>query len=375
MSPFRESHLLKLLDQYDHNNAPLDLMVSQYFRQHKSIGSKDRKAIAEVLYQMVRHRSLIDFHTHGEKNWKNRYNTYSNFNLEESFSNPNIDDHIKVSFPKNLFDKLQRDYGKEKALKIGKLSNLRAPITIRVNPLKVSLDQFIESMEDEHPLEKCSHSPYGLRFLERFSLFQTDEFKNGYFEMQDEASQLVANLIDAKPKQKVLDYCSGSGGKALAIAPQMERSGVLYLHDIRPGILRQAKKRLKRAGVQNSQILEPQAKKNKKLYSKMDWVLIDVPCSGSGTYKRNPDLKWRFSEEMLEDLTYVQREIFEKALKYLKPDGKLVYSTCSLLTDENENQVNYFLKNFPVTLDKTFKSVDQMDQMDAFFGAIFSLKP
>ena len=107
----------------------------------------------------------------------------------------------------------------------------------------------------------------------------------------------------------------------------------------------------------------------------MDWVLIDVPCSGSGTYKRNPDLKWRFSEEMLEDLTYVQREIFEKALKYLKPDGKLVYSTCSLLTDENENQVNYFLKNFPVTLDKTFKSVDQMDQMDAFFGAIFSLKP
>jgi len=155
----------------------------------------------------------------------------------------------------------------------------------------------------------------------------------------------------------------------------MQNQGVLYLHDIRPGILVQAKKRLKRAGVQNAQICSSTDPNLQALKGNMDWVLVDAPCSGSGTYRRNPDLKWKFSEKMLEELINLQREIVKKALPYLKPNGHLVYATCSLFEEENEEQVKFFLKNHSLELsEEVFSTAPTSNQMDGFFGAVFSVK-
>ncbi len=121
------------------------------------------------------------------------------------------------------------------------------------------------------------------------------EFKQGLFEVQDEGSQLIANLMDPTPGDQVMDYCAGSGGKTLAFAPKMQHRGQIYLHDIRPWALDEARKRLKRAGIQNAQVVLPEDPKLNKLRGKMDWVLVDAPCTGSGTFRRNPDMKWKFS--------------------------------------------------------------------------------
>jgi 16S rRNA C967 or C1407 C5-methylase (RsmB/RsmF family) len=204
---------------------------------------------------------------------------------------------------------------------------------------------------------------------QRSSLFALPEFKAGLFEVQDEASQIVAAQVNAFPGTHVLDYCCGAGGKALAIAPSMQGKGQMYLHDIRTQIFAEAKKRLKRAGIQNAQFILPNDKK-KKFIGKMDWVLADVPCSGSGTLRRNPDMKWRFQASDIEELVQKQREIFEKALSFVKHKGHIVYATCSILPEENEQQVDFFLKHFPVRLVKEpFQSFPRKGKMDGFYAA------
>ena len=187
--------------------------------------------------------------------------------------------------------------------------------------------------------------------------------------MQDEASQQVAALVQAKPGDHVLDYCSGSGGKALAFAPAMDGKGQIYLHDIRAHILQEAKRRLKRAGVQNAQVLTTD--KLKPLKKKCDWVLVDAPCTGTGTLRRNPDMKWRFTGEMLQRLIGEQRTIFEKALSYLKPEGRIVYATCSILKEENSEQIAHFLKTYGLKLeDSPLQTLPEEGGMDGFFGAV-----
>lgn len=375
MLPFREYHLHQLFSIMKSDTGPLDLTISRYFRQHKALGSKDRKSIAETLYHLVRWSGLFDYFVPGDKNWENRHEVAKQIDVAETLHDEKIPLHTRASFPKNLFDLWVESYGEEEAMRLALLSNERAPITLRANGLKISREDFLKRFQSQIDMKPCKNAPYAITVTRRISLFQLPAFKEGFFEMQDEASQLVSDLIEVKPKQKVLDYCSGSGGKALAIAPNMDGKGVIYLHDIRPGILVQAKKRLKRAGVQNSQIIGNTDKKLKGLKGNMDWVLVDAPCTGSGTYRRNPDLKWKFTEKMLEELVALQREIFENALKYLKPSGKIVFSTCSLFKEENEKQVEYFLENFPLKLEnQLLNTSSKFEEMDGFFGAVFSLQ-
>ncbi len=372
MIPFREYHLLQLFSQLD-SKAPLDLSISQYFRSNKSLGSKDRKFIAETSYAMIRWLGLIDFFTKSVKNWENRFKTFLSLDMDQACLDSKVPPHIRASCPQFLFSKLIESLGGEQAaLDFCHKSNERAPLTIRVNTHKISYDDFFNSMSPRYPMEKCSHSPVGIRLKEHVNLFQTEEFEKGYFEVQDEASQLAAFLIEAKPKQKVLDYCAGSGGKSLAIAPQLQESGCIYLHDIRPNILLQAKKRFKRAGIQNYQLALPSSKNLKGLNQNMDWVVVDAPCSGTGTYRRNPDLKWKFDEKMLQEIILLQREIVERAISYLKPKGHLVYLTCSVLKDENDDQVEYFSKKYGLKLiNKPLNSAAHFDTMDGFYGAVF----
>ena len=182
---------------------------------------------------------------------------------------------------------------------------------------------------------------------------------------------MLAQLIQVKPGQQVLDYCAGSGGKTLAFAPMMQGKGQIYVHDIRPFALQEARKRLKRAGVQNHQILLPTSPHLAKLKKKMNWVLVDTPCSGTGTLRRNPDMKWKFDEEMLARLVGQQRMIFEKALSFLHPNGRIVYATCSLLKEENQAQVNHFLTTYSLAVeDDLFQTLPTLGGMDGFFGVV-----
>ena len=167
-----------------------------------------------------------------------------------------------------------------------------------------------------------------------------------------------------------LGFLCGLRRKNVAFAPGMQGKGQIYLHDIRPKALAEARQRLKRAGIQNAQTVEDE-KKLKLLKKKMDWVLVDAPCSGTGTLRRNPDMKWRFSEEGLKKLVGQQRMIFEKALSFLGPKGHIVYATCSVLAEENEEQTAHFQKTYGLKLVKEFKRLPTEGGMDGFYGAVF----
>jgi 16S rRNA (cytosine967-C5)-methyltransferase len=172
-----------------------------------------------------------------------------------------------------------------------------------------------------------------------------------------------------------LDYCGGAAGKSLAIAPFTQGRGQLFIHDIRKNVLLEAKKRLRRAGVQNYQLHNDKEEIRKLLRNKCDWVLLDVPCSGTGTLRRNPDFKYKFSFERLEETLYTQEKIFEEALDLLKPNGKIVYVTCSVLKDENINQVMKFCRRFGVRIvnDTIFQTEPKSKKMDGFFSVTLKL--
>lgn len=348
--PFRDFHIMQILQTFENESCPLDLFLSRYFRAHKSLGSSDRAAIAEAVYKSVRL-------------WGLRCNYLQTKDLERA---------PEETLPKDLWTCLYDAYG-EQAYKISEELNYQAPTTIRANLLKITRDDLLEKLRALFPVRPCPFSPAGIIFEKKTNFFILPEFTAGLFEVQDEASQLVAHHVHAKPGDHVLDYCSGSGGKSLAIATRLQGRGQLYLHDVRKGILQQAKKRLARAGIQNAQLLHhEESRKLSTLKGHMDWVLADVPCTGTGTMRRNPDMKWRFTKSALERLVQEQRAIFEEALTFMKPKGRIVYATCSLLPDENQRQTEHFLKKFPLAIvGEPFTSFPARGHMDGFYAVVF----
>lgn len=371
MRTFRKNHIVNILKNWEANTFPLDYFLSRYFRTHKSLGSHDRKEIAKTIYQIIRWQNLIDYHLSKPVTWEKRVTAY-----EEGIIDPAVNallpEHLQYAFPEFLYNFFIQDYGKQKAHSLMSVLQQSAPLTIRVNSIKCKREELLKRWQNQFSIKPSSFSSMGISFSKRESLFHLQEFKKGFFEVQDEGSQLVADQVEAKPGLHILDYCGGSGGKTLAFAPKMQGKGQIYLHDIRPSILYQAKKRMKRAGVQNTQLLFPNKGSLKKYYGKMDIVLVDVPCSGVGTLRRNPEQKWKLSQETIENLVTEQREIFTKALDFVKPEGKIIYATCSILSQENENQVDFFTHNLPVKLaKKPMKWLPTEGGMDGFFAAHF----
>ena len=314
--------------------------------------------------------SLLDYLS-PEPSWENRYRFYHEKKHEEHLDDSEIPLYIRASYPEELFKRFAATYGEEKAFEICLNSNQRANTTVRVNRLKTDRETLYNKWKDHHPVALCTKAANGIIFKEKINFSALPEYLEGLFEVQDEGSQLLSELVQPKPGEQVLDYCSGAGGKTLAFAPQMQGKGQIYLHDVRSHILLEAKKRLKRAGIQNAQFLEDDSSILKKLKKKMDWVLVAVPCSGTGTMRRNPDGKWRFKDEMLNKLLGQQRQIFEKALSFLKANGKIVYATCSVLREENEDQIDHFCKTYNLVLDgEPLKILPGEEGMDGFFGAV-----
>lgn len=370
--PFREYHCLRFFSEYLKKKLPLDFALHKYFKSHKALGSKDRGWIAEAVYTITRWQGLIDYFIEGKPDYTQRLDLYKNFQPEPFWSKNNIPANVRASFPKILYDRFSKLYG-ERAFEICLALNTPAPTTVRTNTLKTTRKKLAALWHGRYEVSLCKSATNGIIFKKRTNFFELAEYKDGFFEVQDEASQLVSQMVEAKPGESILDYCAGSGGKTLAIAPQLKNKGQIYLHDIRPHALLEAKKRLKRAGVQNHQIVYPDDSKLKTLKKRMDWVLVDAPCTGSGTYRRNPDMKWKFSEGMLKDLVQKQRMIFGEAIKFLKPGGSIVYVTCSILAEENQEQIAHFLKTYPLELVVEFQSIPQTGGMDGLYGAHFIL--
>lgn len=376
MQQFRKKHLISLLESYDEERAPIDFHVSSYFRHHPSLGSKDRAYIAETVYRLIRWKGLIDHFVGENSSWEEKaewLHTHDPRNFEDD---QRIAEHIRASFPLELYEAFKRSWG-ERTFAIALDCNETAPTTIRVNTLKTTREKLVEQFKNQGLLVSCgSDCPTAIIFHKKVNFFTLPEFKDGLFEVQDEASQLVAEMVAVKPQEKVLDFCSGSGGKTLAFAPKLAGSGQIFLHDVRPRAIMEAKKRLKRAGIQNAQtLLATDTNRLKALKKRMDWVLVDAPCSGTGTLRRNPDMKWKFSEELLSRLVSEQRVIFEQALSYVRPQGTIVYATCSILQEENENQMQHFLKTYPIEqVGEPFQSVPETGKKDGFFAVQFRKK-
>lgn len=369
--PFREHHLLSLLEEYDRQTLPMDLVIHRYFRSHKALGSKDRAYLAETAYAMMRWKGLLDYLC-PKPGWEKRLLIFQKFAPKEYIHEESIAPYIRVSFPQELYEILVQNYGEKKAQEICLISNTQAPITVRANLLKTTRDELLARWTSEgYPVEPCKLAPQGIIFKHRLNFFTLPEFKQGLFEVQDEGSQLVASLVNAHPGDHIMDYCSGSGGKSLAFAPAMQNTGQLYIHDIRNSALREARIRLKRAGIQNGQMMAFSDPKLTKLKKKMDWIIVDAPCTGTGTYRRHPDMKWRFSCQTLQRLRSEQRVIFEKALSFKKPEGKIVYATCSLLREENQDQVEHFIKTYSLEMEEEpFQSLPSIGGMDGFYAVV-----
>lgn len=226
-----------------------------------------------------------------------------------------------------------------------------ASVDLRANTLKISRDELLEKLiQQEFQASPTSISPIGIRLKKRAAIFATAFFKEGLFEMQDEGSQIVAQLVEAKPGMRVIDFCAGSGGKTLAMAAGMKNKGKILAFDTSAKRLSDLPQRLKRAGVDNTEWHalahenDPFIKRHKQT---ADRVLVDAPCSGTGTWRRNPDLKWRLAPKDLAELTALQISILKSAARLVKPGGRLIYSTCSLLREENEKIIDDFLLHFP----------------------------
>lgn len=385
--PFRKFHTLEILREYDPHRGPFDIFLANYFRKNRALGSKDRAFVASSCYLLLRWQGFLDAVLKKTKSvipvdriWEARFTLLGEkdpyaFKDDPAIRALGLEPFEKASMPQALFKRLENAYGQEKALEIAHALCEEAPTTIRANPEKTTREELAEILRaQEIESVPTAQAPHGLVLKKRTALFQLDAFKQGLFEMQDEGSQLLAEMVDAKPKDEILDYCAGSGGKTLAFAYKLKQKGQLFLHDIRKEALFEARLRLKRAGIQCSQILLPDdAKKKKMLHNRMNWVVVDAPCSGTGALRRNPDMKWRMEDSFFERYSILQRQVVKEAIAFLRPDGKLLYATCSILPEENEEQVAFFCKEYGLKVVGTpFVSLPTVGGMDGFFGIVLT---
>jgi 16S rRNA (cytosine967-C5)-methyltransferase len=254
----------------------------------------------------------------------------------------------QADVPDWLWQRFQAVFG-DSAVDEGRALAQRAPVDLRTNTLKSEREKILKRLAHTGA-HATLRSPVGIRIeakpgLGRMPHIQAEEgYRKGWFELQDEASQLAAHIAQAGPGKQVLDYCAGGGGKTLAFAAAMQNKGQLYAFDADRLRLAPIHERLQRAGVRNIQVRDPASSSLDDLVGQMDLVFIDAPCTGTGVWRRRPDSKWRLSEKALEDRIVDQRQVLEKASRFVKPGGRLAYATCSVLTVENQDQASWFLE-------------------------------
>src|SRR5690606_2366880 len=281
----------------------------------------------------------------------------------------------RESIPDWLDELGEKELGSELWTKEIRALNQQAEVILRVNTLKTTKEKLHDILLDENfdtePVKGC---PDALKLKERGGVFKTEAFRNGLFEVQDASSQLVAEFLEAEPGMRVVDACAGAGGKTLHLASLMENKGQIISLDIYQNKLNELKRRAKRNGAHNVETrLIDSTKVIKKLHNKADRVLIDAPCSGLGVLRRNPDAKWKLQPEFLNELKITQSQLLKDYSKMVKPEGKMVYATCSILPSENQKQVEFFLnsedgKEFSLVKEK--KIMASESGFDGFYMAL-----
>jgi len=377
-----------------------DKVLKQVLKFDKRWGSRDRGFIAETVYDIVRWKRLYSEIAEVKAPYS-RPNLFRLFTVWATLRGIAIPDWKQIEpVPtrriKGRFDELSKirkfresipdwmDAMGEKA--IGKqwdkeLSalNKQAPVVLRANSLKTTPKELRNILADQDIDTTLVNSyPDAVQLLERKNVFTSEAFKNGLFEVQDASSQKVARFLDVQPGMRVVDTCAGAGGKTLHLAALMENKGVVIAMDIYEGKLKELKRRAKRAGAHNieTRVIDS-TKAFKKLYNKADRVLIDAPCTGLGTIKRSPDLKWKLQPEFIQKVVNRQASLLESYSKIVKPGGKMVYATCSILPKENQEQIKSFLAteegaNF--TLVKDDKISPAKTGYDGFYMALLLRK-
>jgi 16S rRNA C967 or C1407 C5-methylase (RsmB/RsmF family) len=365
MKKFHVYHIIKIFTSWE-EKTPFDLAFRRYTQKHHQLGSKDRKVLQNVCFDLIRWSLLLD-QGKEELSWEERLHIFLHTPLDTLKNNIDFPLHVRCSTPKWIFEKLASAYGIADAFEICLSLNERAPFTIRANRLKITRDALYKLLSTEYAVEKCALAEDGLLLEGSPFLLSSPLYESGLFEIQDEASQYVSSYISAKPGEEVLDFCAGSLGKTLSMAATMEGKGKIYAHDIRPQILEKGKERIERAGVTNVIFGLPE--------KPVDTILVDAPCSGSGTWRRRPDSKLFFTKEELAQLVKTQQKILKEAFSFLKPEGRMVYATCSLFPEENQEQVNWLLDHFPLEIEKPpFQSIVKKQGMDGFFAASLKRK-
>ena len=351
-------------------DRPADVRLSAFFRADPKLGSRDRAFIAEAVYGVLRHlrslKALAEPATprrlllawlarHGGRNLREFEALVDKDDLEwlRSLKGARLDgqpEAVRLDLPDWLHDRLQAQYGEQLPALMAAL-NSPAPLDLRVNSVKMGRDALLAELAGEGLAAAATpYSPLGIRLQGKPALQKHGRFLDGSFEVQDEGSQLLGLLLAPRRGEMVCDFCAGAGGKTLLLGALMHSSGRLYAFDVSEKRLAKLKPRLARSGLSNVQgllIAHERDAKVKRLAGKFDRVLVDAPCSGLGTLRRNPDLKWRQSPESVAELNAKQAAILASAASLVKAGGRLVYATCSLLAEENEAIVEAFLAGHP----------------------------
>ncbi|WP_298367342.1 methyltransferase domain-containing protein [uncultured Lutibacter sp.] len=376
-----------------------DKVVQKALKRDSRWGARDRKFVAETIYEMVRWKRLYN-EIAGTKSHYTTENVWKNFTVFAVLKGYKLPDWPQfVGVPerryKGKFDELQKirvfkesipdwmdklaieELGEKHWSKEITALNKQAEVILRTNTLRTNKAALRKKLSDEGiETEFIDGYTDALKLVERANVFVTKCFKDGLFEVQDASSQLVAEYLDVKPGMRVIDTCAGAGGKTLHLSALMENKGQIIATDIYESKLKKLKIRTRRAGAHNitTKVIDS-SKVIKKMRGTADRVLIDAPCSGIGVLKRNPDSKWKLEKEFVDNIIKTQSEILASYSQLVKPGGKLVYATCSILPSENENQVKAFLKNNPdFIIHKDHKVSPFKSGYDGFYMALLERK-
>ncbi len=384
--PARLATTIELLGLVESTPRPADATVSAYFRERRFIGSKDRADISAAVYRAMRRRARLSWRLQkagaeptptglmladllvGERQPLDRVERlfsggpYAPAQLSQdelglarrlegrSLESPDMPEGVRAECPPWAEAELHRALGDEFQSQMEALKH-PAPLDLRVNVLKATRDEVLARLKaDGLAAEPTRLSPIGIRLGGRPPVMAHPLYKDGTIEIQDEGSQLVALMADARPGHEVVDFCAGAGGKTLAMAAAMNNKGKLIASDVLEKRLIRAKERFRRAGAHNIQTnpiaseTDPWIKRHK---GRFDRVLVDAPCSGTGTWRRNPDQRWRSLGPGLAELLPLQMRILESAARLVKPGGRLIYATCSMMPAENEDHAEAFLAAHP----------------------------
>ncbi|GFE94415.1 RsmB/NOP family class I SAM-dependent RNA methyltransferase [Acetobacter persici] len=406
---------------------PADAVANSFFRERRYIGGGDRRAVSGMVWEIMRSWRRLGWWLSKcgaestprtlaaanlvLKGWPAREIaalfaegrfapgalSYAEQDVVTALAGGTLDNAdmpraVRLELPDWLLPRLEETFGDTLEAELAALSE-PATLDLRVNILRINRRDAQNALGREglHAV-LTPLSPWGLRLNGRLPVTSTTPFKDGRIEIQDEGSQLVAAIMGVTPEMRVLDYCAGAGGKTLAMAMMMENKGHIAACDVSEVRLDGAVRRLRRAGVHNVErhLLQAGDKWAKRRAQSFDRVLVDAPCSGTGTWRRNPDARLRMTEQDLEELLVKQSDILDRASSLVKPGGRMVYATCSILRAENASQVEAFLTRHPdfqlVPSDSTvlpdslrgtsmFSLTPHQNETDGFFAAVLERKP